>query len=238
MKTFSANGKDYRVDDKGFLLDPGEWDEGFAEAMAREAGIERGLTEAHWRVIRFIRNTFEQINQCPLIYVACKKNHLGLGDLKKLFPTGWLRGACKLAGVTYREGYLQHVWLEGDIAHFTNTYERRTYELDEHGFLMNPDDWDENFAVHKAYESGISGNLTERHWQIIRYLRGAYGRTGTVPTVYETCEANGLELDELEQLFPGGYHRGAVHLAGLHAMERPARPGGRPDRPRPDSPHK
>lgn len=218
MKTFVANGKTYRVDDKGFLVDPAEWDEDFAAALAPEVGIKGGLTDAHWRMIRFIRGTFEQINQCPLIYVACKNNDIGLGDLRKLFPAGWLRGACKLAGVTYREGYLQHVWLEGDITHFTNTYNKKTYEVDEQGFLLRPEDWDENFAVQKAYEMGIAGNLTERRWQIISFLRDHYRRTGAVPTVYETCESNHLDLGECENLFPGGYHRCAVKLAGLRAM--------------------
>ena len=31
----------------------------------------------------------------------------------------------------------------------------------------------------------------------------------------ETCEANDIDIDELEQLFPDGYHRGAVKIAGL-----------------------
>ncbi len=217
MRTVVVGSKKYTVDDRGFLLDPEEWDEDFARAMAAEVGIEDGLTEDHWRMLYFIRNTFHHINQCPLIYVACKNNHIGLGDLKKLFPAGWLRGACKLAGVTYREGYMQHMWLEGDIAHHTNTYNKKTYETDEQGFLLNPGDWDENFAVHKAFELGIPGNLSERHWQIIRYLRKIYTNSGLVPTVYETCEANSVSLDECQSLFPGGYHRGAVKIAGLRA---------------------
>lgn len=221
MKTLVANGKEYKVDDKGFLLDPSQWDEQFAEAMAPEVGISSGLTDAHWRMIRFIRNTFEKINQCPLIYVACKNNDIGLGDLKKLFPGGWLRGACKLAGVTYREGYMQQMWLEGDIAHLKNTYNNKVYEVDEQGFLINPGEWDENFSVQTAYQMNIPGNLTERHWQIIHFLRDYFEKTGSVPTVYETCEANKLDLSECETLFPGGYHRGAVRLAGLHAVDYP-----------------
>ena len=39
-----------------------------------------------------------------------------------------------------------------------------------------------------------------------------------VPTVYEACADNGLELEDLEQLFSDGYHRGAVKLAGLRAL--------------------
>jgi tRNA 2-thiouridine synthesizing protein E len=54
-----------------------------------------------------------------------------------------------------------------------------------------------------------------KHWQIIRFLRSTYYKTGKIPTVTETCEATDLDIDELEQLFPDGYHRGAVKIAGL-----------------------
>ncbi len=37
----------------------------------------------------------------------------------------------------------------------------------------------------------------------------------TVPTVYETCEENRIEIEDLEALFPDGYHRGAVKISGL-----------------------
>ncbi len=57
------------------------------------------------------------------------------------------------------------------------------------------------------------GKLTKRHWEIIRYLRKSYYTTGKIPTICETCEANHIDLDELELLFPDGYHRGAVKIA-------------------------
>jgi tRNA 2-thiouridine synthesizing protein E len=59
------------------------------------------------------------------------------------------------------------------------------------------------------------GKLIERQWQLIRYLRQHYAEKKKVPTVYETCEAIGMELDVLESLFPDGYHRGLVKIAGL-----------------------
>ncbi len=218
MKDFVANGKTYRVDDRGYLVDPEQWDENFAEAMAPEIGIKNGLTESHWRMIHFLRNTFHHINKCPLIYVACKQNDIGLGDLKKLFPAGWLRGACKISGITYRDGYMQHVWLEDDIIHHTRTYNEKEYDVDDQGFLINPEQWDENFAVQKAYEHNITGNLTDKHWDIIRYIRSHYLTEGEIPTIYQTCDHAGLQLDDLEQLFPEGYHRGAVQIAGLQAV--------------------
>lgn len=217
-KTITFNGKSYEVDNRGFLLDPAEWDEDFARCTAPEVGILEGLTEAHWRVIKFIRNTFETMESCPLIYVACKQNELGLGELKKLFPTGYLRGVCKLAGVTYRQGYLHHVWQEHNYVHHQAVYEKKSYETDEFGFLKNPDDWDEKFAVQTAYELHMSDYLTKDHWMIVNFLRERYESTNTVPTVYETCEANRIDLNQLQELFPNGYHRGAVKIAGLQAI--------------------
>ena len=219
MKTFNYAGKDYRVDDQGFLVYPEDWDEDFARGMAAEVGIPDGLTEKHWRVIHFIRHSFKKASVCPLIYVACKKNDIGLGDLKQMFPAGYLRGACRLAGVTYREGYLLHTWLENDIVHHTRNYERKSYITDVQGFLIDPADWDENFAIHKAYEMKMPHYITEDHWKIIYYIREHYSKTHKIPTVYETCEANGIDLDKLEELFPDGYHRGAIKIAGLNVWE-------------------
>lgn len=218
MRTFTYKNKAYTVDNRGFLLDPDEWDEDFAEGMASKVGISNGLTERHWKVIYFIRNTFEKMNACPLVYVACKKNDIGLGDLEKLFPAGYLQGICKLAGVTYRQCYFQQFWLGEHMVHYTRMYERKTYSTGVQGFLLNPSSWDENFALHKAHEMKMPEYLTEAHWKIIYYLRRKYEETGEVPTVYEACEDNQISLDELERLFPDGYHRGAVKIAGLHAI--------------------
>ena len=99
---------------------------------------------------------------------------------------------------------------------FTNTYKDKAYEADSNGFLVNPDQWDESYAVQTAYETKIpGGKLTDKHWQIIRFLRKRYKEEKIVPTVMETCRANGIDIEELERLFPDGYHRGTVKMAGL-----------------------
>jgi len=214
-KSFAFNNKKYRVDYQGFLIDPNDWDEDFAEGMAPKVKIEGGLTEEHWRIIKFVRNTFDKMSHCPLVYVACKHNDLGLGDLRRLFPTGYLRGVCKLAGITYREVDFQQNWLEDNLKMHEYTYENKVYRTDEQGFLLNPDDWDENFALSNAYKLHMKDYLTERHWKIISYLRNAFKETGVVPNVYEVCDHNDISIETLEELFPQGYHRGAVKIAGL-----------------------
>jgi tRNA 2-thiouridine synthesizing protein E len=217
MANVTINGKTYEIGLEGFLVKSDDWDENFAEGMAPKVGIERGLTQAHWDVIYFIRDTLQKQGACPLVYQTCKMNRLHLKELKNLFPTGYLRGACKLAGVTYRHGSLGYAQEFVDAGEIAESREK-TYTVDARGFLVRPQDWDEQFAMFKAYEMKMPEKLGDGHWQVIHYLRNAHKLTGKVPTVYETCDANHIELEELERLFPDGYHRGAIKIAGLRVI--------------------
>lgn len=216
MASFTHAQKSYVVDDQGFLLEFDSWDKDFAEGMAARLKIPPGLTKEHWDVIHFIRDTFSKDGRCPLLYETCRMNGLLIRELKSLFPTGYLRGACKIAGITYREGYLgmtRHPLTADDLNIITV---KKTYSVDVRGFLVDPDQWDEYYAAYRAYDMKIpGGHLTEEHWRIIGHLRSSFAKTGEVPTVYEVCEACSIDLDELERLFPDGYHRGAVKIAGL-----------------------
>ena len=230
METLTFRGKSYRIDDHGFLQDWREWDEGFAEGAAPEAGVGGGLTEKHWEVLRFIRAKFQETGVCPLVYNTCRSLGLRLRDLETLFPRGYLRGACRLAGITYRDRFVDYF---GERAVPTPVLEQepgtvgvpvrvpsaaalrgKVYRVDAWGFLVDPTEWDALYASNKAREMKLPG-LSEKHWRVLDYLRTQFEETGTVPTVIQCCHANGLELEELEELFPDGYHRGAVKLAGL-----------------------
>jgi len=228
MKTVELFGRTYHLDEDGFLTDATEWTEDFAEGMAPDLGIDGGLTEEHWKVINFIRDTYQATGKCPLVYHTARINALHVSAMKALFPTGYLRGACKLAGLTYREGYLNQV-APGDyvgkmpsgpagriaVRESKAGVPGKVYRTDVRGFLVDPLEWDEAFAEFRAQDMKFPRRLTDEHWRIIKFLRERYDSSGQVPTVYETCEGNGIELDELEQLFPDGYHRGAVKIAGL-----------------------
>jgi len=214
MGTFAFRGKTYNVDTEEFLSEFSQWDEDFARGMAPKVGIISGLSEDHWRIIHFIRDTIKESGRCPLVYDTTRMNRLHLQELKALFPAGYLRGACKLAGITYKEGYLDQSWVEDFAEQITAGAQEKTYETNVHGFLINPYQWDKKYAVHRAWEMKMP-KLTTRHWQIISFLRESFEKNNVVPSVYETCEANHIEVDELQSLFPDGYHRGAVKIAGL-----------------------
>jgi tRNA 2-thiouridine synthesizing protein E len=215
MNTFSFKGETYEIDTEGFLVDHTQWDKNFAEGMASKTQIPGGLTKEHWKVIDFIRNSFGKTGKCPLAYETCRENGLSLQSFKALFPTGYLRGACKLAGLTYREGYLKYSWVEAKYREKKPELEEKVYRVDVRGFLVDPHEWDENFAIYKANEMKMQDGLTEKHWQVINFLRKRFENKGVVPTIYETCEENQIDLNEMEKLFPDGYHRGAVKISGL-----------------------
>lgn len=210
--------KSYEVSDD-FLENPYEWDENFAVGMADRINILGGLTDEHWAVINYIRNTFLDMGQCPPVYKTLKALNLRMKDLKRLFPTGYLRGACKLAGLSWRAEHHHPLWLEKKgVKELPKFLVQKTYRVDAHGFLVDPYEWDEDFAINKSIELKMPESLTDQHWKIIRFLRKRFQETGSVPTVYEACESNQIEIEDLERLFPDGYHRGAVKVSGLRAL--------------------
>jgi tRNA 2-thiouridine synthesizing protein E len=216
MKQFSHLGKTYEVDEQGCLLDPACWDENFAEGTARECEIPV-LSSEHWDVIRSIRATYEKTGVCPTIFSVCKANGLRPQEMQKLFPSGFHRGVCRIAGVHYRISHIPYGrHLRESVADLRALSGDKVYSTDVRGFLVDPDAWDENFAVHRALELKTpGGKLTDEHWRIIYYLRDVWQVQHRIPNVYETCESCNLDLDAFEQLFPDGYHRGALKVAGL-----------------------
>lgn len=210
--------KAYEVDELGFLANYDHWDENFASEMAFKLKIPEGLSKRHWDVINFIRKYFFNNGICPRVFETCKANRLAIRDFEKLFPTGYQRGACLLAGISYKDRLVNYF---GEPTHIHVAEKEmvkpkeRVYKIDAFGFLVDPNEWDKDYATNKASEMKIPGGLTRKHWEIINYLRDKWERNSAVPTVYECCVANNIELEGLERLFPDGYQRGAVKIAGL-----------------------
>lgn len=86
--------------------------------------------------------------------------------------------------------------------------------LDDEGFFADPTEWTEDMAPELAAEAGIS-ELTDRHWQVIRFMRQQYFDTGTGPTVRALGKTSGVPVKELYQLFPKGPAKMAAKIAGI-----------------------
>jgi TusE/DsrC/DsvC family sulfur relay protein len=87
-------------------------------------------------------------------------------------------------------------------------------ELNEEGFLVDPSQWTEAMAVELARKEGIDP-LTERHWQVIRFMRSEYLAKGTGPTVRVLGKTSGVSIKELYELFPKGPAKVAARIAGI-----------------------
>ena len=92
------------VDDEGYLVDPVNWNEQVAQALARQERIV--LSEEHWAVIRFMREYYESHQIAPdarhvMKHLAAIKGagKAGRNDLFALFPYGYVKQACKIAGM-------------------------------------------------------------------------------------------------------------------------------------------
>ncbi|HQU25623.1 MAG TPA: TusE/DsrC/DsvC family sulfur relay protein [Acidimicrobiales bacterium] len=86
-------------------------------------------------------------------------------------------------------------------------------ERDAEGFLTDPSLWSEAVAVAIAAEEGIT--LTERHWEVVRFMRHAYETTGAGPNVRLLAKASGVSVRELYALFPRGPAKTAAKIAGI-----------------------
>ncbi len=87
-------------------------------------------------------------------------------------------------------------------------------EVDEDGFIVDPDEWNEDVARTFAVAEGIS-ELTEDHWKVIRYLRDYFSKFQMAPMIRNLCKETGFSLKYIYEIFPSGPAKGACKLAGL-----------------------
>ena len=101
----------------------------------------------------------------------------------------------------------------------SNMMEKREYggksiEVDEDGFIQDPDVWDEAVAKDLAKTEGVE-ELSEDHWKVVKYLRDYYLEFNMAPMVRKLCKSTGFKLKEIYTLFPSGPAKGACKVAGL-----------------------
>lgn len=95
---------DIKRDKEGYLLEPDQWTEQVAEAIAENDALE--LSEDHWTVIKYIRNFYQEFNTSPSIRPLVKylqqewsKEKGNSIYLALLFPEGAAKQSTKIAGL-------------------------------------------------------------------------------------------------------------------------------------------
>jgi len=93
--------------------------------------------------------------------------------------------------------------------------EGKKIEVNEEGFMINPEKWDKDVgALLAKVEEGIE-TLTEDHWAVINYIRNYFLEKNLAPMVRKVCQNTGFQLKYIYQLFPSGPAKGACKVAGL-----------------------
>ena len=96
----------------------------------------------------------------------------------------------------------------------TMTYAGTQVSVDAEGFFTDPGQWTEGMATEIAVAEGIA-ELTDRHWQVIKFMRHEYEGKGTAPNVRALAKTSGVPIKELYQLFPKGPAKLAAKIAGV-----------------------
>lgn len=89
-------------DAEGYLVEPADWNEEIAKTLAAEESIQ--MNDDHWDVIRFMRSYHEehQLAADARFVIKHLAERMGKDAQKKLFelfPYGYVKQACKIAGM-------------------------------------------------------------------------------------------------------------------------------------------
>ncbi len=83
-------------------------------------------------------------------------------------------------------------------------------------FLRDSSFWTTDIAEKLAKESHVAEfGLTEKHWEVILYVRDFYLKYDRGPEAVKVAKNCGLTMEEMCELFPCGLVRGAYKIAGL-----------------------
>lgn len=90
------------IDAEGYLIEPQDWNEDLAAEFARQENIQ--LSNEHWMVVNFMREYFEEHQVAPDARFVIKHLNQNLegasrNKLFELFPYGYVKQACKIAGM-------------------------------------------------------------------------------------------------------------------------------------------
>jgi len=104
MPHIEFQGKQYEVDEDGYLMNLDDWSKELAESIAKTEDVV--MTEAHWEVVNFLRDYYQKYQIAPMIKILVKELGKTMGPSKgntkylyELYPGGPAKQACKIAGL-------------------------------------------------------------------------------------------------------------------------------------------
>jgi TusE/DsrC/DsvC family sulfur relay protein len=103
MSTMTIAATAVELNDEGFFVHPEQWTEDMVPELARRESIDP-VTDAHWQVIRFIRNEYLDKGTGPTVRVLGKTSGVSIKELYQLFPKGPAKIAARIAGIPKPRG--------------------------------------------------------------------------------------------------------------------------------------
>ncbi len=96
------------TDEEGYLIEPQDWNEDLARRFALQENIQ--LTEDHWDAIHFMREYYADHQIAPdarhvMKHLAKRMGPDSRNALFELFPYGYVKQACKIAGMKRPRGW-------------------------------------------------------------------------------------------------------------------------------------
>src|SRR6478736_8858259 len=95
----------------------------------------------------------------------------------------------------------------------TTTIDGHEIHVNDEGFLTDPDEWSEPLASSLAAQIGIE--MTDEHWQAIRFLRSDFAAHGETATLRRVATVGGIPTKQLFTLFPKKPAKKMAYIAGL-----------------------
>ena len=102
MTVATIGGTPVHVDAEGFLTEYDEWNEALAGQLA--AGIGIGLSDAHWKAIRFLRDDFPARGETATLRRVSTIGGIPIKELFALFPGKPAKKMAYIAGLPKPHG--------------------------------------------------------------------------------------------------------------------------------------
>jgi dissimilatory sulfite reductase related protein len=67
----------------------------------------------------------------------------------------------------------------------------KTVQVNDEGFMTNPNEWTKEIAVEVAKEEGVA-ELTDAHWKVIDFCRQSGMTSGSAPTLRTITTGTGI----------------------------------------------
>ncbi len=98
MATVEFMGKEFTVDEDGFIDEYESFCPEWVQWVKTQEGIEE-LTDEHHKVVQVLQEYFEKNGIAPMVRILSKVTGFKLKHIYELFPSGPGKGACKMAGL-------------------------------------------------------------------------------------------------------------------------------------------